>query len=141
MPERETISPADAARVRAIIDDLGLNSSTARYLGVTHRNLPRIERMAEGRAKLTPWERDTIRLIAREREHIAMLQQRNRERPRAERLRDHERDRAILGWLRTGKAKGEDQDPRARKQAIRALAALGYDPDKKMPYKRTRRRR
>lgn len=136
MAERETISPADAARVQSIIRELGLNTATTRYLGITARNVPRLERMAEGRAKVTAWEVDTIRLVASEREHVASLQAKNSARTPSKRLSEDHRDRAILDWLRAGKTKDGDQDPRARKQAIKALGALGFDPGKPMPYRR-----
>lgn len=154
--ERETISPADAARVRGIISELGLNSSTTRYLGITARNVPRLERMGEGRAKVTAWEVDTIRLVAGEREHIRALQEKNRRvtevliRPKGKRRRieyrrgglsDIDRDKEIRLWLQTGKFKDVDQTVGQRKGSFHALEALGFDKQKPMPYRRKARSR
>lgn len=136
MPEREPISPRDAEATRRTVELLGLNDSTVRYLGLSGTR--QLENAMQGRAKLTDWQADQLRLANRERDHVEAMQDRNRAQDRS--LPDNRRDRAILDWLRAGKEKGGDQSPAGRRVAIKALGALGYDPSERAIYKRKGRR-
>lgn len=136
--ERQPISMRDAEATRRTIETLGLRTSTARYLGL--RSIEQLERARAGRAQLTVNQIDQLRLANREREHIERAQETNRAQPANRKLTEAQRDRALLDWLKYGKERDAGQTASARRASIRALAALGFDPELRAIYKRKRKR-
>jgi hypothetical protein len=132
MAERRTgVSRAEAQAAGTLIRNIGLNQDAATISGLSLRQL---EHVKEGTAQLTRDQHNALAAVRQNQQSIRQLYDHNLDRPRGEKA--SKPGQAIKMWLDQGKTRSEPMNFKKQGLAIKALGALGRDPDSQRFYVR-----
>lgn len=134
MAERRTgVSRAEAQAAQTLIRNVGLNQDAATISGLSIRQL---ENVSKGSAQLTRSQHNDLAAVRQNQGSIRKLYDHNIDQPRDKRAAKP--GQAIKLWMDHGKTKDQPKNVRKQLIAIKALGALGRDPQARAFYVRKR---